>query len=97
MSFGVIAGETDDCELIQGIHSSSPFLMPSVPGATEKQAAPLPNAAGELCWRYQRIGFEIVEKPAGGTDKAEQRREPGVVVQAQPVPWTVGPKKWELD
>ena len=57
MGFGVIASEADDCELIQGIHSSSPFLMPSVPGATEKQATPLPNEAGELCWRCQRSGF----------------------------------------
>src|SRR4029450_5700610 len=90
MSFGVIAREADDGELIQGIHSSSPFLMPSVPGATEKQAAPLPNEAGELCWRCQRTGFSIVEKPAGGTDKAERRREPGAAVQAPPLPWTAG-------
>ena len=71
--------------------------MPSVPGATEKQAAPLPNEAGELCWRYQRSGFCDVEKPAGGTDKAERRQELGAAVQAQPLPWTAGLRNGERD
>ena len=34
----------------------------------------------------------VVQKPAGGTDKAESRREPGAWVHAQQVPWTTGLK-----
>jgi hypothetical protein len=49
-----------------------------------------------LCWRDRRSGFCVGEKPAGGTDKAERRREPGAWVQAQQVPWTTGLKKGEL-
>ena len=66
------------------------FCCPFVPGATGKQAAPLPIEDEVLCWRDGRSGFSDVEKPAGGTDKAESRREPGAWGQAQQVPWTTG-------
>src|SRR5436190_9548850 len=42
MSFGVVAGQADDRELVHGVHVSSPFLVPVCSGAIGKQAAPLP-------------------------------------------------------
>ena len=70
----------------------SSFCRPFVPGATGQQATPLPIEDGVLCWRDRRSGFCVVEKAAGGTDKAERRQEPGAWVQAQQVPWTTGLK-----
>src|SRR4051812_45609558 len=93
MSFGIVAGEADDRELVHGVHVSSPLLPPVCSRGNRTASGLAPNRDGVLCWRDRRVQvFSGFEKPAGGTDKAERRREPGAWVQAQQVPWTIGLK-----
>jgi hypothetical protein len=43
VSFGVVAGEADDRELVHGVHVGSPFLLPVCSGGNRTASGPAPN------------------------------------------------------